>query len=217
MIDGHRWTCSRTQSEPGVDVRDSTQTEALKRRRHEEALAAEGKTEQDTDLQTPPRTRGRLSGSPPPRTSPQKTGMKVDPIEEGKMSREESRQLVPSPDLCITPSAKLVPSPDHFITTTTKSTPLLKATESPSGSTASPNIVPVRGHSGADHPPSADEIGLGASFGQDPTPHQLQLGERGHGDLLSSSPRQHPQGIVTRDRLYGADPRVSAQRAPFRW
>ena len=56
---------------------------------------------------------------------------------------------------------QLVPSPDHCITTTT-------APVGPPGITAKPNSVDARGHSGADHPPSADEVGLGVSFGQVP-------------------------------------------------
>ena len=42
------------------------------------------------------------------------------------------------------------------------------------------------GHSGVDHPPSAGEVRLGVPFGQASVPHQLQLGERSHGGVLST-------------------------------
>ena len=39
---------------------------------------------------------------------------------------------------------------------------------------------------GVDHPPVADASASGASFGEILAPHQLQLGERGSGNVLST-------------------------------
>ena len=67
--------------------------------------------------------------------------------------------------------------------TTPTPTPTLKATlEGPPGSAVAPTSAD--GHSGSDHPPYADEVGYGVSFGEAPDPHQLQLGEQGRSGVL---------------------------------
>ena len=58
-----------------------------------------------------------------------------------------------------------------------------QATMSPAGS-ASPYVV--AGHSGADHPPGADEIGPGVSFGEAPDTHEPRMWEQGCEGVLST-------------------------------
>jgi len=72
-IGGHRWVNRRAQSDPGIGMQGAQPPDIYKRLHHGAAMAEEQKKEQDTDLQTPPNRKWRLSGSPPPSRTPDKS------------------------------------------------------------------------------------------------------------------------------------------------
>ena len=113
---GHRWVNTRAQSDPGIDMRNMQPDENAKRLHREAAMSEEHKKEQDTDLQvTPPITKWRLGGSPPPSRTPDSSWAGAQVIEEEKeFDNDEHAEALRRPlqaNRARAPTPTLIPIP----------------------------------------------------------------------------------------------------------
>ena len=106
---------------------------------------------------------------------------------------------------------------DHCATTTIRIIITTTFNSSMSAAMAQSVQGAVEGHSGVDHPLGAGLTVLSASFGEDPTPIQLQLGERGCGGVLSTPTMPSHTGTEEREQAGLAKPdSFSSREHPIR-
>ena len=197
-----RWFNRRTQSDSGIDVQ---RDDVSRKTQHNMTMNSDHKKEQDTDLLTPPPRRWKSDRSPTTTRSPETSWAgaqmipedeEVDAIPDGGTRSGTAKGSV----VCL--RAATGPGVDTPPTLFERRSTISQAIIDPAGP-AKPYVV--AGHSGAGHPPGADEIGPGVSFGEDPLqpttePRGPRLSVAGPGTFLPISSGPIEKGTGAEDK-----------------